>query len=400
MRILLLLIALFCYSSVSFSAAIDRALDRLNGEFSFSEGNILNAELNTQSGHLDNFLHKKTDKEETNYLKLSPDVFFQTQTTDQLFQIQVKADMLAFDDFSDDNHINRSIFSKYYLGLADNKRIFLSGYLEDEYEYRGTVLSLAEPYSVEEGDMKRDGFFNVGYSFGHEESLATAEVIMGYRSFNYLTRKDFTEPLKYSTNYIQGEFDYLITGKTYFSTKVNYEDISYTMNPDLERKQYVALAGIRWISTDVTEMRVLLGFVRSIFNTDTFSIKDRFAWQAKILWKPVNRFRVELTSGSEIKDSFSIIKSIKVSQYLNLGFGYVFKDKLIFGINGSIVDEEVVDSIRTTTENHFVANALIQYRFRDWFSVYTKVKYNTFDSTRIDHNYDLTNYSVGLIVSY
>ena len=73
--------------------------------------------------------------------------------------------------------------------------------------------------------------------YGHNDSLASAKMLMGYRDFAYSTRKEITQFLAYSSNYFQGEFDYLVTGNTYLSAKVRYESFSYDLNADLERNQ-------------------------------------------------------------------------------------------------------------------------------------------------------------------
>ena len=400
MRFLLLLVAFVGYSSISYSATVYSSIDSLNGEFSFSEGNSLSTEIKTEFGQIDNFLRSHDDEQKTNFLELSPELFIQTQGSGSLFQLQAKASYFTFDEFSSDDHYDFSVFSKFHLRFAESQKIFLTGFIADNYEYRGTGLSLGQPNSLEEGDTKRDEFLNIGYLYGHQDSLARAKFIIGYRDFAYLTRENLTKALTYSSNYFQGDFDYLITGNTYFSTKVQYEDFSYDMNTDLERKQYLALAGVKWRSTELTQLQLLLGYEKAAFTKETFDEKDRFAWQVKMLWNPLRRIRLDFSSGSEIKDSYKIVKSVSYSNYYDLGLSYDFNEKLVFKLRGKIVNEDVVSIENAIKEDHFETATRLQYQWRHWLSAFAQYNYNTFDSTIIMNDYDLQAFSVGIVVTF
>jgi len=222
MRYFLLLVVFICYSS--FSEATSSSADSLNGKFSFSEGNLLSTEVKTNFGQINNFLHSSDNKLKTKFFEVSPELFIQTQGEGSLFQLEAMASYFTFDEFANDDHYDFSLLSKFHLRFAQSQKVFLTGFITDKYEYRGTGLSLGKPNTIEEGDTKRNEFLNAGYLYGHQDSLARAEFLVGYRDFSYLTRASVTDPLAYSTSYFQGNFDYLISGKTYFSTKFQYED--------------------------------------------------------------------------------------------------------------------------------------------------------------------------------
>lgn len=350
MRFLLLLVAFMGCSLILFSVTVYSAVSNLDGEFPFSEGNFLSSEIKPEFGNIDNFLRSDDNKQTTNFLKISPQLFIQTQGSGSLFQFQATANYFTFDEFSSDDHYDFSVLSKFHLRFAESQKIFLSGFIADDYEYRGTGLSLGEPNAIEEGDTRRNGFVNAGYLYGHQDSLARAKFLIGYRDFSYLTREQITNSLAYSSNYFQGDFDYLITGKTYFSTKVQYEDLSYDLNADLERKQYLALAGVKWESTELTQLHLLLGYEKAIFTNQIFKENDRFAWQVKLLWNPINRIRLDFTSGSEINDSYKIDQSISYSNYYDIGLDYDFNDELVFNVNSRIVNSDIIYEDSTIKE--------------------------------------------------
>ena len=399
MRRLLLMVALFSYSSFSNSTTVYSNVSSLDGDFSFTEGNQLSANVKAEIGSIDNFLRSDVDKQQTNFLTIAPDLFIQTQGAGSLFQIQAKASYNTFDEFSDDDHYDFSLLSKFHLRFAESQKIFATGFIADRYEYRGTGLSVGAPNSLEEGDTKRNEFLNFGYLYGHQDSLARAKLLAGYRNFAYLTRKNITKQLAYSSNYLQGDFDYLISGNTYFNTKLQYENFSYDLNDDLERKQYLALAGVKWRSSELTQLQLLLGYEVANFNNEVFGEKDSFAWQAKVRWNPLTRVRFNFTSGSEIKDSYKLIKSISFSTYYDVGVSYDFNDKVNISLNGKLINEDIESIENKSSEDSFEATTRLHYQWRDWLAGYVNYEYNTFDSSRILYHYDLQSFSVGIVVT-
>lgn len=397
MRFLLPLVG--CYFLL-FTVTGYSAVNNYNGEFPFTEGNFLSTKIKTDFGQVDNFLRSNDNKQETSFLKIAPELFIQTQGSGNLFQLKANASYQTFDQFSDDNHYDFSLLSKFHLRFAESQKIFVSGYLADIYEYRGTGISLGEANTLAEGDTRRNGFINVGYLYGHKDSLARAKFLLGHRNFSYLTRKSITKSLAYDTNYAQGNFDYLITGKTYFSTKVQYERISYDKNQDLDRQQYLGLAGIKWESTELTQLHVLIGYQSASFANDTFKREDGFAWQLNMFWNPLERIRFNLSSGSEITDSYKIEKSVSVSNFYSFGLFYSFTDELTLTINSKIVNNDIVGEINTSKEENFEFKTNIDYQWRHWLSTYARFNYNTFDSSKLKHDFDLQAFSVGLEVIF
>lgn len=400
MRCLLLFIAFISYSSMSFSDTVSSSRDSLNGEFSFSEGNLLLTKIKTDFGQIDNFLRSYDDKQETNFFDVSPELFIQTQGDGSLFQLQAQASYFTFDEFSRDDHYDFSLLSKFHLRFAESEKIFITGFIADNYEYRGTGLSLGTPNSLAEGDTKRDEFLNIGYLYGHQDSLARAKFLVGYRDFSYLTRKHITKQLAYSSSYFQGEFDYLISGKTYFSTKMQYEDFSYDMNVDLERKQYLALAGVKWQSTELTQLHLLFGYQKAVFANKAFDDENRFAWQVNLLWNPLKRIRLNFSSGSEIKDSYKIVKSVNFANYYGVDLTYDFNQSLLLNVSTKVMSEDVIGIESEITEEHFETSMRIQYQWRHWLTAFTQYSYDSFDSTIATNDYDLQTASVGMVATF
>ncbi|MBL4941769.1 MAG: outer membrane beta-barrel protein [Colwellia sp.] len=395
-----LLLFFICYSSLSLSATVSSSRDSLNGEFSFSEGNLLLTEIQASYSQVGNFLRSDNNKQKSTAFELSPELFIQTQGDGSLFQLQAKASYFTFDDFSRDDHYDFSVLSKFHLKFAESQKMFLTASIADTYEYRGTGLSLGRPESLDEGDTKRNEFLNIGYLYGHQDSLARVKLLAGYRDFAYLTRKNVTKRLAYSSSYLQGNFDYLITGNTYLSTKIQYENFSYEQNADLERKQYLALAGLKWHSTELTQLHLLFGYEKALFSNDAFGDKNRFAWQVNMLWNPLKRIEFKFTSGSEITDSYKIVKSVNFSNYYGIGLRYDFNERLLFNVSGKVANGDVVGIKNKTEEKRVTMTTRAQYQWRYWLSAFVQMSYEKFDSTIERNQYDLQTVSVGVVVTF
>jgi len=65
MRLTLFLVALISYSSLVLSTTVSSSRDSLNGEFSFSEGNLLQTKIKADFGQIDNFLRSNENEQKT-----------------------------------------------------------------------------------------------------------------------------------------------------------------------------------------------------------------------------------------------------------------------------------------------------------------------------------------------
>jgi len=400
MRFLLLYIVILAYSSLSFSKAISSKIDNLNGEFSFTEGNLLSSSIETSLTQTDNFLRSQDNNQTITTGELSPELFIQKQSAGSLFQLQAAGKYQANSNFSQDNHLDYSLLSKFHLRFAQSQKVFVTGFITDKYEARGTGLSLGDADSLVEGDSKRNKFFNVGYLYGHEDSQARAKFIAGYRDFGYQTRKSVTQHLSYSSQYFQGNFDYLMSGKTYFSTKIEYEDFSYRNNDELERQQYQALAGVKWRSTELTQLHLLFGYEKTFFANNAFAEEDRFAWQVNFLWSPLERLRLNVNSGTSIKDSYKITQSINFADSYGLTVSYDVNERLTLQFSGKLVHEDVVATDNTTSEDHIENSLGMQYQWQHWLSVFARYQYDSFDADIVTNNYDVQALSTGVVITF
>ena len=374
--------------------------DNFNGEFTYIEGNALQGKVDSEFGYNDNFLLTEVDKKTTSYFVISPSLFAQKQINAHLFQFLADSNLYKFTKFKQDSHSDISTLSKYHLKLAHSQKLFVTASFKKSYEYRGEGLSLANADTLLEGDNKKSYFVNTGYLYGHENSIAKAEFLIGKRGFSYSTRRNETRKLDLTGNYLQANFDYLISGKSYFSSKIQVESIDYQYNDSLNRKQYSALIGLKWKTTSITELAMLFGYEKASFNhknlTDIQAVNDQtsFVWQGNITWQPIERITFNASTNRNIMESDKLINSITISDSYSFRANYVFSPQWSFSNEFKVVNKNIAINSRSLDESSLVNKLSASYQWRDWLAIYANYKFKTFDSSEID--FDVNSYSIGL----
>ncbi|MCI2285099.1 hypothetical protein L3081_19045 [Colwellia sp. MSW7] len=141
-----------------FSVAVYGAVSNINGASPFSEGNFFSTKITNELDQIDNYLRHYENRQETRFLKAYPQLFLQTQGSDNLCQLQAKARDSSLDKFSSDDYYDlhdilvftfyskfayddlvdrtRSMEEKHVgikLGLAYKRRDWLSNYARFNY---------------------------------------------------------------------------------------------------------------------------------------------------------------------------------------------------------------------------------------------------------------------------
>ena len=145
---------------------------------------------------------------------------------------------------------------------------------------------------------------------------------------------------------------------------------------------------------------ILFGYEKAQFDNSLFKSNNRFAWQVSVLWNPIQRLKLNFISGSEIKNSNKIEKSVNYANYYGVKLDYDFTDRFLLHISSKLMDDEFVGLENLTKEDHISASMRLQYRWRHWLNAFVQYSYDNFDSTIIKDNYDLRMASFGFVVTF
>ncbi len=385
--------------ALNFYQANAASVNSYNGKFRYVEGNVFEGEVQSKFGVVDNFFSSHDNPQASNFFEVSPSVFLQAQFDENLLQISAKSQYVKFSDFSQDDHNDISLLSKYHLKLAQSQKLFVTSAYKESYEYRGQGLSLGDGQALEEGDNKEQYFINAGYLYGHEKSVARAKILVGHRSFAYQTRREQTRKLDLTGDYLQGSFDYLISGKSYLTSKLQYEKINYSDNDALTRKQYSALLGLKWQSTYATEVKLLFGYEKALFADSDLSDETSFVWQGNLTWRPLERLSISALTGRNIQDSNKLDNSISVVDSYAFNINYAFTERVSLYTNTKIANKSITSSSTVIDEDTLSTGIGSKYQWRDWLAVSVDYHYNDLASSQPNHSYDTNRYSLNLTLT-
>lgn len=387
---------LFLFSLNLYSKETKVSVDSYNAAFTFTPGNILVGRLKTTLGYVDNFLYSDLDQLSTSTLEVEPSIFIQTQMDRNLLQLLASTTIYKFSEFSEDDHENYDLTAKYHFKPTVNQRFSITAHYEQLYEERGTGLSQGEGDSITRGDEKKINFYNLGYYFGHENSVARIWLLAGRRSFEYTTRQELTKGLDHSGDYIEVGADYLYSGKSYFTGKIDYEKLSYKFNPNNSRIETAALFGFKWYSSVLLKSEFLFGLSELEFYESNVENKDTFRWDVDLIWQPTELYNVEFTSSRSIEDASQFSSEYKIVDNYTLAIEYNFTDNVDIVFDMARKNQQVLLNNEVNNENYNLLSMRTVYQVNKSLLVFVNYEYKQLQSTYSSDDFNRNNVSIGL----
>jgi|GEM_PF-1177422 len=380
----------------SSAEAPDFSLANIDSEL--IKGNALRFDIGTEIGHIDNFLFQDKATSDTGFIKLDPEVFVQAQFTQSLFQLKANTAHYKFRDSSEDDHSNFEISAKYQFKFTPKQAIFVQGLLEHEYEYRGTGLSLGEADSLVKGDDKKRQQAELGYLYGNQDSVAKLEFSLDYGDHQYKSRREITHLLDSEQMGIKLGFDYLLSGKSYFTSLFSYQDIKLINNSALNRRQYSALFGLEWQSSAISHFEGLFGYQQASFDDEQLD-SDGFKWQLTFDWSPLEHTLVTLHSGRNFENASKLEDSYRIVDSYLLGIRQSVSNRLNLTVNMGLNAEESIFVVRSEQEDFLNANIEFDYQWRDWLSFFIRYQFQQLDADIQSIQYERNSVSLGISAS-
>lgn len=370
-----------------------------NDEFYTESGNFFNLSLNTEIGQIDNFLFANQGEQQTGYLALSPTFNIQTQFEKQLFNLNFVSQHHKYQDFSIDDHSNFQVAPRYQYKLADNKALFINTSFESFFEARGTELTLGVGNSVKKGDQRELSNVSGGYLYGTEESTAKLRIELGQFHHEYKTRRDKTNVLDQQRNFADISFDYLLSGQSYLATNISYENISFSNNHLLDKRKYTALIGMKWQTTEISRLALLVGYQQIKFDDITFDDDDGFKWRFDWRWHPIDSTRVTIRTERGFEEPNRLLNSYRVVDNHNINITSELTD--IFKVTSVLGSkrEKIIFEQKGETENYLFAQFQLNYQRNEWLGFFIKYEYNELDSSKFTFNYQKNSISMGFNVT-
>jgi hypothetical protein len=373
---------------------------KAESDFVLESGNKFTAKLLSEYGQKSNFLSQNSKNEqETNYIKIEPSFFIQTQLSRHLMQLEANVSHYQFSEFSEDDHNNLFFKPIYFYKLDHNKTLFADLSLQEKYEYRGTGLSLGDANSLTTGDDKKTVAANIGYLYGQIDSVAKLKLSFGQKDFRYKTRRAQSRTLDRVDNVAMASFDYLLSGKTYFAVDLAYTQSDYQHNAPLNKDEYALLVGMKWQSTAITQLQALIGYQTLTFEEKLFASDNGFKWRVDINWQPTLFMKMNMNTQRNYEAANRIADSYRVVNSTNLQLTNQFSDSFQTSVAIGYRQEEIFYIDKTDDEDYLYSEIQLNYKRNDWLTVSLGFIFTELEASEERLNNQGNSISLGFSVS-
>ena len=367
-------------------------------DVSIESGNQLTTKLSAEYGQISNFLNQADNKKSTGYFKVEPSVFLQTQMSRHLVQLNGKVSHYKFANFSADDHSDLLLQPKYFFKLDSNKTLFTEIKWSEAYESRGTGLSLGDAELLTTGDDKKTVSTIFGYLYGQEGSVAKLKLSIGQKDFRYKTRREQNQLLDRKDILANAAFEYLLSGKTYFSIDLDYTQSAFKHNSSLNKSKYAALIGVKWQSTAITQLQAFAGYHELSFDDKSLAKDSGFKWRIDVDWRPTDFMRVNINTLRDFETVNRIADSYRVVDSTNLEVSNQFTDFFQTSAVIGYRKEEIVYPGKTDDEDYFYSELTLKYQRNEWLTIFAGFTFKELDASVDTLNYQSNSLSLGFSV--
>jgi len=360
-----------------------------------ASGNLLNASISTELATDGNFFNMSEDRQSTSYYKLSPQFFLQSQFDRNSIQFNAVSSHVRYTNFSEDDHSNINLLAKYDFKLSENKTFHIQAGRNDEFEARGTGLTVGNGSLITTGDKKLTSEISLGYTYGTTDSVAKLLINISSRDFEYKTRRDLTQKFDANTDRVNAEFDYLFSGKSYVSSQLKYEKVSLPYDPTVDRQQYVALVGYKWQPSTITHLQALIGYQNVQFSNDGFVDEDNFSWKVQLDWQPLNFTELSFNTSRTFDNTLKQESGYRVVDNYNFTIKQNFTDRINASIDLGLKRDDNIFKDRIENEDYFFTQLALNYKFSDWLTVFIHYQFNELEAKVTTLSYQKNSATLG-----
>jgi len=335
------------------------------------------------------------DRQSTSYYKLSPQFFLQSQFDRNSIQFNAVSSHVRYTNFSEDDHSNINLLAKYDFKLSENKTFHIQAGRNDEFEARGTGLTVGNGSLITTGDKKLTSEISLGYTYGTTDSVAKLLINISSRDFEYKTRRDLTQKFDANTDRVNVEFDYLFSGKSYVSSQLKYEKVSLPYDPTVDRQQYVALVGYKWQPSTITHLQALIGYQNVQFSNDGFVDEDNFSWKVQLDWQPLNFTELSFNTSRTFDNTLKQESGYRVVDNYNFTIKQNFTDRINASIDLGLKRDDNIFKDRIENEDYFFTQLALNYKFSDWLTVFIHYQFNELEAKVTTLSYQKNSATLG-----
>lgn len=368
-------------------------------KFETQSGNAFKLSAASEYGVVDNFFYSQNDEEETSVFSVSTRLAAQIQFERQLFTLNSTSRHTLYNEYSVDNHSVYELKPSYQFKIGGNKSLFIDGYYDSIFENRGTGLSLGKAQSITTGDEKEIKGYSAGYIYGSRDSVARLLLSFGSNSAEYLTRRQYSQRFDKKSDDVKLSFDYLLSGQSYIATDFQYERLKFTKQAIQDKDKYSALVGLKWQSTNITQLSLLFGYQKIKFIESSFEDDEAFKWRANVVWHPIVSTKISLQSERNFDTANRISNSYRVVDKHDIKVTSKFTNYFQVSAGVGMKFEDTITESGVINEDYLSTNLQVTYQRSNWLSLYIKYVFNDLDASDSTLSFQRNSISMGINVS-
>jgi hypothetical protein len=360
--------------------------------------NNLDLDVSAEAGYIDNFLYQASNEQNTAFYKLSSKLALASKSQQSVFNLDAKLDSFLFDNFKDDEHTDFSVMPKYQFKFAQNQRFYVSAHWRNSYMYRGTGISLGNANSLTEGDERENVGALLGFEYGNIDSQGRLNVEMSYNEGEFNTRRVETSELDSEIFNLNSSFDYLLSGKTYMAFDVDYRVIDYPNDASRNRDSITGLVGVKWQTTVISELSLLVGYQNLKFEDTTLVNDDTFKWRFDYTWRPSDFTTVHAMSNRRFDENYRLINSYRLAELYQIDVEHAFTDAINISVAFALNNEQFIAPESKREEDYFSSTLALNYQRSKRLSFHLNYQYRSLDTDYADRDYLYNSVSLALNV--
>lgn len=397
-RTIAVLLTTFFYTWIGFTAVANTtAVSSYNVEQTKVSGDVFSASLSSTLVSNSNLYRLDDNAVSSNSIEVSPTLFFQNQFDSSRIFFNYQGSQSFEGENSDDNQFNHQLAGKYSFQVASKSQLFLSGSYIYNSIARGTDLTRGNYLLIDATDEKRNAFANLGFQYGNDSTVSKLVALVGTGESRYMTRQEVTDIYNLERQFASVDFDYLFSGKTFISLKVELEQQNYENSAQRDNDQTSIFAGVTWRGNDAISAHVLLGVQKiSLEEVDD----DGFSWRVGLNWRPVDYVKWSLTSARRFQSANFMDQLYQSTETTRGNFQYQFSNRALINVSLAYQRAQLVSTSQVIDESLLTSGISFVYPWLNTLSLLASFDFNSVDSDIVFASHDIHLVKLGISYAF
>ena len=268
------------------------------------------ASLDLAYTRTDNFFYQPSNGSPAEGYFLRPNLLLDRDAGNVNFKFRVAGEYAKYE--LPDLGINYQ--DDYFDGLASagidwtagtRSRFNLTGEYRRGHDALGLNNSIASTVTIE-ADEYDQGLLSGHYRFGAREAAINLDVRASTRKREYVTNRNNTRFLDFTTDSVGGTIFFNSSPKTAFLLDVGLSDTRFDTRspgtPNNDGSTLLYRAGVQWKATAKTTGDIRLGYASSDYESG--SKRDRANWVGSLVWSPATRTSFSFATAQTVQESY------------------------------------------------------------------------------------------------